>query len=507
MHGEFYCAERMLHNLLPAFVKRHILPCPFIRFLINFAVLAVGHRYTYDSFGKVLIYTDTDNNNTTNTYDSKNNILKSVTDEKATRNVYNSNGQLIQRIYPSEYNSSYDGLNDATPTDTYRDNTVGEHYTYNTKGVVLTLTSSKGISSSYEYDEKNRVMKYVNGNNITRYIYNEKGKLIQQINPNQYDPSCDGLNNATPEDTYSDNSVGDRYTYDLNGNVLSYTDPAGYITYYTYDINNKIIKSACNNNVTRYIYDVNDRLIQTIYPSQYNPAYDGLNATIPENTYSDNTVGDRYTYDAYGNILTYADSRNKVTTNTYDSDNRLIKSVCDNNVTRYLYDSKSRLVQQINPEQYDAACDGLPLQNTYSNANVGDRYIYDATGNLLSHTDSNNNTTAYTYNADGSLVTITKPDQTVYTNDLVTGRVQTEQYPSGVTNTIEFNDDGTVKDSNIVNDSNSQYGIQTRYEYDGYGRISQYSTTSGSNAKNYSYTYDTNSRLRKSKKRANKPLY
>lgn len=39
---------------------------------------------------------------------------------------------------------------------------------------------------------------------ITTVLISLKYRLIQQINSNQYNPACDGLNNATPVDTYSD---------------------------------------------------------------------------------------------------------------------------------------------------------------------------------------------------------------------------------------------------------------------------------------------------------------
>lgn len=113
---------------------------------------------------------------------------------------------------------------------------------------------------------------------------------------------------------------------------------------------------------------------------------------------------------------------------------------------------------------------------------------------MLSHTDSDNRTTTYTYNPDGELLTVTKPDGTVYINDTVMENI-TEQYPGDITNTITYNDDGTVKDSNLIFDTDLQYGIQTHYEYDGYGRVSQYSTTSGSNTRNYTYTYDASGNI------------
>lgn len=459
-----------------------------------------GNRYSYDIHGNLLTHVDSNNSNTTNTYDNKNQLLKTVSGSQITRYLYDNNGKTIQQISSSQYDPTKDGLNKPTPENTYTNSdgsqvNVGDRYTYNSNGNILTHIDSKNISSSYIYDENNKVLKFTNGIYVTRYLYNSDNKIIQQINPNQYISTSDGLNNATPVNTYNNASVGDRYTYDNNGNVLSHTDPAGYITYNTYDVNNKLIKTVCNNNVTRYVYNIMNQLMQTVYPSQYNVNYDGLNAVIPDNTYSDNTVGERYSYDVNGNILSYTDSTNKVTTNTFDLTNKLIKSVCSNNVTRYLYDAKGNLLQQINPEQYNATYDGLPSSNTYSDNTVGDRYTYNASGNVLTHTDANNQTITYTYNADGRLLTTTQANNTVFTNDNTTGNVNTEQFPSNVTNTITYNDDGTINNSSVRNNNNSQYGFDEQLIYNGYGAVDQFTFTCGSNIKNYSYVYDASGNI------------
>ena len=66
-------------------------------------------------------------------------------------------------------------------------------------------------------------------------------------------------------------------------------------------------------------------MLQVIYPDQYVAADDNLDLTAetPVDTYSDSTIGDRYTYDDDGNVLTYTDRFSNVTTNTYDSDGNL----------------------------------------------------------------------------------------------------------------------------------------------------------------------------------------
>ncbi len=53
--------------------------------------------------------------------------------------------------------------------------------------------------------------------------------MLQIIYPDQYVAADDNLDleAETPVDTYANSNIGDRYTYDDDGNVLTYTDRFG----------------------------------------------------------------------------------------------------------------------------------------------------------------------------------------------------------------------------------------------------------------------------------------
>lgn len=105
-------------------------------------------------------------------------------------------------------------------------------------------------------------------------------------------------------------------------NQTAYTDSFGKTTVNTYDSQNHLVKSVSGNEITRYVYNGGDNLLQVIYPDQYNADDDNLNlsAESPVDTYANSAVGDRYTYDADGRVLTYTNKYGNVTTNTYDAD-------------------------------------------------------------------------------------------------------------------------------------------------------------------------------------------
>ena len=361
-------------------------------------------------------------------------------------------------------------MNNATPVNTYSDPNVGDRYVYDANGDTLRHIDSQG--------------------NTTRTVYDTSGRVIQVIFPDEYFSDEDGLDYSTPEDTYANPDIGERYSYNQDGKILSYIDNLNNSTYNVYDANDNLIRSTLNNSfVTRYIYNSDNELMQEIYPNQYDSSLDGLNNTTPVNTYGNPNIGDRYTYDAKGNMLTHIDSENNITSDTYDPNNKKIKQIYNNSlITRYIYDSNGNLIQQINPDQYDSTKDGWinsTSPNTYSDPNVGDRYTYDDNGNMLTHTDSNNKVTAYTYDGNNNIATATLPDGSVFTYDS-TGEIVSEQYPNGITNTTNYNIDGTISG---VTSSNNNYS--TQYGYDSNGNINQFTETFGTNVGNTTYTYDS----------------
>ena len=75
--------------------------------------------------------------------------------------------------------------------------------------------------------------------------------------------------------------------------------------------------------------------------------------------------------DANGNVLTYINEANNKTVNTYDSEDRLVKTVTyetpdstSNGLTiRYIYDADGNLIQTIYPNQYNSENDNLDVAN------------------------------------------------------------------------------------------------------------------------------------------------
>lgn len=210
---------------------------------------------------------------------------------------------------------------------------------------------------------------------------------------------------------YTDKTIGERVTYDENGNVLTYIDSFGKETVNTYDSNGNLVKSVSGNEITRFVYNGGDKLLQVIYPNQYNAEDDNLNlsAETPVDTYANANVGDRYTYDDNGNILTYTNQYNEVTTNAYDAEGNLTSTTKPDG-TVFTFDKDGRAKK----ETYS---NGLIRDFTYtSNQTViaGSNgititYNLNSFGEVAEYklqNGENNKDYSYTYDSDGNITTI-----------------------------------------------------------------------------------------------------
>ncbi len=381
---------------------------------------------SYNLIGQVLTQTE-DGLTTENIYDLSGRVIKETQSDgtvtRVTRTVYNNNNQLLQKIGDQQYNEDDDDLipdfNGISSDNVYNNNNVGDRYTYDAKGNVSTYTNIADNKTVNTYDSENRLVKtvtYENANTTangltTRYIYNADGNLVQTVYPHQYNPANDNLDISGGVNEYTDSTIGERATYDENGNVLTYTDSFGKTTVNTYDSQNHLVKSVSGNEITRYVYNGGDNLLQVIYPDQYNADDDNLNlsAESPVDTYANSAVGDRYTYDADGRVLTYTNRYGCVTTNTYDSEGNLT-STARSDGTLYTFDKDGKIEKETfaNGLVRNFAYTSNQTVVTGSNG-VTATYNMNAFGEVSEYklqNGENNKSYSYTYDSDGNITSI-----------------------------------------------------------------------------------------------------
>ncbi len=414
--------------------------------------------YTYNTIGWGMTESVTsagDTKTKDNVYDLNGTLIRTKNeDNEYTRYVYDAAGQLIQKINHEDYNATDDGLNDTPIAYTYANANVGERYIYDVYANVLRHTNSNGAVTRYVYDASLRLVQKVMSDQydpaddglpasssyadntvgyrytyddqdhllreatpdgkVTRYVYDTNGNMVHMITWDQYNLSYDGLNESTPVDTYSDASVGYRYIYDSNDNLLRSTDPDG--------------------NVTRYVYDQYENLLQQINPSQYNASYDGLNETAPIDSYSDNTVGFRYTYFDSGSVET-------ITT----PDNSVFTFTTDDSVSTQMFGSITNTFSYND----DGTLDTITNTNGYSLT-----YSYDELGYIVSYDEifgSNEYEFCYTYDSDGKILTVAESstEQARYTYDEDKQLIRVDSVTESATFAYTYNDRGNITSKNV----------------------------------------------------------
>ena len=426
-----------------------------------------------------------DGKSVTREFDSNNN-LTSVTDAEGHTTTYTYNA----------YNQRT-SMTEASGTPEARTTT----YQYLSDDIDLpTLVTSPSVLAGYS---KTATTTYANNLpvTITQSGYRPDGTAISRTVTMTYTPSglvstIDGprtdVNDVTTM-TYYDCSNGGGCgqlksvtnalvqtttydSYDGNGRVLQVTSPSGLVITYTYDIRGRIQSTTQS--------DGNENHTTT------------------------------YTYDPVGQLKTATDAGGRVLTYSYNAAHELVK-VSDNlgNKVVYAYDSRGNRVatRTIDPDGtlVRSIATTFDARNHAASVNVGGSItnrVYDATGNLVSETDPNNNpttihsndaldrllqtvdriggTTAYQYNTADRLTTVSAPNgattQYVY-DDL--GNELSEASPDRGSLAMAYDSAG-----NLVQRTDAR-GITAILTYDALNRITKIDYPGDTD--DVHYTYDT----------------
>ena len=360
---------------------------------------------------------------------------------------------------------------------------------YNSLGLLASVTDVDGISVYvFSYDTNlhltsvssagGRTVRYsvINGllltftdtlGNSTVYTYNSDNVLTLLADPNG-NPAVQN-------------------SYDGAGRIFSTTRrPApgvSYVTRYQYDTPSTGTTTVTDplGNQTQYVYNSSLQLIEIINALgkttrfEYDPQNEIKSITNPAGETR------RYTYDSRGNLLSTTDPLNHTTIYVYDGirsdcgptprNDRVALTDANMNTTLYSYDCFGDLLSVIDT-----------LQNVTS-------FTYDPRGNKVSFTNALSNTTSYGYNAANRIVGMTDPlgRITTYTYD-AGGRLASETMPSGATTTLQYDNYNRVVSKAYSGGLEPQ---TVRYSYDGDGNRLSMTDPSGTTT----YVYDALSRM------------
>lgn len=230
---------------------------------------------------------------------------------------------------------------------------------------------------------------------------------------------------------------GNRYFYDLKGNLIRKIDPHGHEVLYTYDAIGNCLTESAGNETIYYTYNAlglpivkRDGLgyeTKTTYNSRGSP----ISITHPDGTkesytYTDdgqlssytneNGVTTKYRYDPFGNLLEKVTGEKKEVYE-YDKGNLIRKHDPYNHITHYLYDSLGRKTSKTKDGVTKSyVYDSLGRVAQKQKEDLVTRYTYDLLDRVIKK-DVCGEEWSYTYDRGGNLSSETRRGTTNYIYD------------------------------------------------------------------------------------------
>jgi RHS repeat-associated protein len=451
-------------------------------------------------------------------YDIKGN-LTSITDANGFTTTFaydpNNDGRITQIYYPTEPNNPYvTNVYDALGRVKTQTNANGLTYQYyytgyrteetdpcnystvycfNDSGRLVTQTDQLGNQTGYQYDGQLRktVVTQPRGN-TTRYTYDGNHNVLQAV--------------QTPVAGSGDPNIVETFNYEPNYNkVTTYTDPNGRISAFQYYANGKlrqIDQPAVDGSIPRTVFTYNSygqietvaNPEGTVTKYEYDPS-GNLTGTIVDYGVEPNklNITMTMTYNAVGDVNSTTDPRGNKTRFEYDAMRRLVKATAPapfNYTTLYEYCPDGSLKEMAretdDPHQWQVTSytytpSGKIRTVTDPNGDVTE-YEYDTIDRLWKTTDAENNTTTRLYDAAGRLrkVIDANDDNSAAYSYNANGNIETLTDAKGNTSTYEYDGHNRLKKT-IYPDATFEQST-----YDLGGNISQ-KRTRGSQIIGYSY--------------------
>jgi RHS repeat-associated protein len=391
------------------------------------------------------------------------------------------------------------------------------HTTYdlNSDKRVLKVTDPAGNTQSKTYNFFFDVATSTNaegGVTTNTFGFNAGESLTTSASPTGASVSLAYANPATPTnptanfepssgtDTQANASL---VTYNGAGNLTSTTDASAAKAQVDYNGDGTVKSStdpANGTNASTYAYDTNKQLTAITAPTG-------------------NSLGvKRFTYDAYARLRTVTDGGGRVSTYSYDSDNRVVASAYSDGTASitYTYDGSGNLDKRVDASgittyTYDKADRLIARANTAGGSTV--TYGYDKAGNLTTLSDGRG-TTTYTYDTRNLLTSTVDSDHTLYTFNYDKDGRRTQTYFNTVVGnatwttrtTTAYDKSGRVTRITAARNTNANDRIfDTSYCYTVYVSGQSCATTNDSGLRRWQrneitaaitvYSYDASNRL------------
>ena len=376
-------------------------------------------------------------------------------------------------------------------------------YEYDSDDNLISVTDREGAVTEFIYSDRfDHLLEKViapDGTVVTRNVYDDDGKLIEQCDQdgvcvefdhdlaNQTETITDRTGRATTL-TYDDegsilteeDALGHTttHTYDGDGNRDSTTDPSGALTEWTHNDRGNVTGET--------VYVAGQPITTTIsYDDYQNMTYvsngegEGLTMTrgvggVLTGMTNHDGAAESYDHDGNGNITLFTDADGHETTYTWHASGHL-DTLTDavGNVTEYSWDDLGRMTEKV-------VASGAADEATTS-------LSYTANSKLDEVLDPEGHDTTYGWSLLGQLENVTdaRGMTTEWGYDIHGNRI-VESYADGSERTWDYDAEGRL--TSTVDEE----GRETTRSYDGAGRLESLTRPDGAEL---SYAYDDAGRL------------
>ena len=334
-------------------------------------------------------------------------------------------------------------------------------YQYDTSGNPLVVTDPLGRMLTRTYNGFNEILSTQDGNQVlTTSAYDASGNLLWTCTPVTGTSGCPAAQSQTncPSSStlkvvcnvYGDSGhPGDltsmvdadgktwRYGYDSFGNRASTTDPLGDESTWSYNADDWLLSSVT----------ARGNVAGCNCASQYTTQYG----------YVDTLNGHAY---GFGDIATVTDPLGNVTASHYDLDRNLTSSKdADGNTTAYVFDLANELTDVNRADathtHTDYNADGTVMDQKDAKGNAILTFGYDSLARVTASTDALNNTTNFTYDGNGNLLTQQDPSGNCSSTPAIGCTTRTHDADNELTG-ITYSDGVTPNISNLTYDGDGQ---------------------------------------------------
>ena len=301
------------------------------------------------------------------------------------------------------------------------------YYTYDKNDNIKTGKTRGGVTTEYSYNDANMLTSLVNKKGTTTYStysynYNLDGNINRKVESGKItDYIYDGTGRLSNEKITNGSAVTNMaYGYDNAGNrsSLTVTGTENYVTTYSYDKNNRLLKDSKKNNgasyadVTLYSYDNNGNQIRkdqsrddlTSKPKM------GLSLATANSSYG----YEKFTYNGFNQLTAFEDEAGNKATYEYYSDGLRLSKTVNGAKSSYIW-TDNNLSMEIKSDEVISYAKAPGYMRTGSSKDSLYRndklYLFNGHGDVTSMVDKSGKVTkTYSYDAFGNEINRDKND-------------------------------------------------------------------------------------------------